>query len=622
MILWYSDRFKRKLSQPFSFQGLTVIMGAAGSVLRLDTLSSEEVGKYVAGIGKEYKPYKALIIEKGINGDRLSHMKNGDEITELLKTMGIKNVNHQKVLSSHLLKLITSFNAAPSQSSEDKKKIFPRDGIRLIVFHEFIMACGGREVLKSMTTKEVCERFVKPKTHRPNLSYCDILKSQNHPGVAVATVYISHSWSLSFLDLVDALDSHFGRGSQVSVWFDLFCFNQHNAGSGFEFWSAIIKSATSTLSSTVLVLSPWRNPVSLSRAWCVYEVFSVMENKGSMQVAMSRNEEDGFIDALRCDFDVIDDLAVTIDAKSLHATHAADKSRVLEEVQRGAGGSGLPAINRFICEILRDWSVVTMKKALEEEEDEENKLDLRITLGAMFRNLGKYAEAEPLLLQSLTSMQASLGVDHPDTLAAMNNLASIYESEGKYGEAETLLLRCIQLSTSVLGADDPITMTVMSSLADVYSSQQKYAAAEPLYLECLETSRAKLGPDHPDTMTSKNNLAYLYKSQRKYASAEPLYTRSLEMHRIKLGDDHPNTLSSMSGLATVYECQGRLDLAEPLYIEATEKGKAILGAAHPHVQEWNTNYEKFLRRKNALKNVTRSGSGKSINSNSSRRVVL
>lgn len=639
-------------------------MGASGSVIKLETLSADEVGKYVSNIGKEFKGYKAILVERGINGERLSHMKTNEEIMELLKSLGIKNANHQKVLCTHLQKLISSFQTAHAAEAgpAEKRRPFPREGVRLNVFHEFIMACGGREVLKGMKTKDVCDRFVKPKTQRLSASYCDLLKSQNHTGVGTAVVYISHSWSLAFLDVVDSLDCHYGRTSDIVVWFDLFCYNQHHSGStSFEHWSSLIKSANVVFKNTLVVLSPWQNPTPLSRAWCVYEICSAIENKCSLEIALSKSEEDSFVETIRNDFESFDEIAVTIDARSVYSTHATDKTRVLDEVQKSVG---LTAINRVVCDLLREWTIRTMKKAVVEEVDQDSKLDLKITLGALLRNSGRYAEAEPLLKESLEAMQRDLGPEHPDTLAAMNNLASIYESEGRYEAAEPLLVNCLAISNRVLGPDDPITMTVTSSLADVYSSQQKYVEAEPLYIECLRASVEMLGAEHPDTLTSKNNLAYLYvcqgkfdeaepiltscldersrelgpdhpdtlasmhnlaylyKSQKKYASAEPLYQRCLDMQRIKSGEEHPNTLSSMCGLASVYECQGKLDLAEPLYIEATEKGKVILGASHPHVQEWKQNYEKFLRRKNAIKNVTRSGSSRSINGNSSRRILL
>jgi hypothetical protein len=57
-----------------------------------------------------------------------------------------------------------------------------------------------------------------------------------------------------------------------------------------------------------------------------------------------------------------------------------------------------------------------------------------------------------------------------------------------------------------------------------------------------------------------------------------------------------------------------------LYAQATERGKAMMGSSHPHVQEWKASYEKFNKKKTAVKNVTKGSSNK--NERSSRNLVV
>ena len=44
---------------------------------------------------------------------------------------------------------------------------------------------------------------------------------------------------------------------------------------------------------------------------------------------------------------------------------------------------------------------------------------------------GKFAQAEPLLVKALEVSRRDLGEEHPDTLAAMNNLAQLYVAQGQ-----------------------------------------------------------------------------------------------------------------------------------------------------------------------------------------------
>ena len=55
-----------------------------------------------------------------------------------------------------------------------------------------------------------------------------------------------------------------------------------------------------------------------------------------------------------------------------------------------------------------------------------------------YRHLGKYTDAEKLDIQVLDASNRILGVEHPDTIHAMANLASTYQHLGKYTDAEQL----------------------------------------------------------------------------------------------------------------------------------------------------------------------------------------
>jgi len=65
---------------------------------------------------------------------------------------------------------------------------------------------------------------------------------------------------------------------------------------------------------------------------------------------------------------------------------------------------------------------------------------LKGTMGNVYRKLGLYAQAEPLIEQALGEQRRVLGDDHEETLSSMNNLAFLYRDQGRYDEAEPLYL--------------------------------------------------------------------------------------------------------------------------------------------------------------------------------------
>ncbi len=58
-------------------------------------------------------------------------------------------------------------------------------------------------------------------------------------------------------------------------------------------------------------------------------------------------------------------------------------------------------------------------------------------MGSLFRDEGKYPQAESLMLQALTNRAKVLGPNHPDVAAVLTDLGRLYEHEFRYSDAET-----------------------------------------------------------------------------------------------------------------------------------------------------------------------------------------
>ncbi len=123
---------------------------------------------------------------------------------------------------------------------------------------------------------------------------------------------------------------------------------------------------------------------------------------------------------------------------------------------------------------------------------------------------------------------------------SLSYLGLLYELQGRYAEAEPILLQALDILQRQLGDDHPNVATSLSNLAGLYELQGRHAEAEPLLLQALDISQRQLGDDHPDVAQNLNNLALLYQSQGRYAEAEPLLLRSLEIKQKTLPQNHPS----------------------------------------------------------------------------------
>jgi hypothetical protein len=63
-----------------------------------------------------------------------------------------------------------------------------------------------------------------------------------------------------------------------------------------------------------------------------------------------------------------------------------------------------------------------------------------------------------------------LGLEHPDTLTSINNLAGVLNRQGKYKEAKAMHRQTQAISKKMLGPKHPLRLTSISNLALVLDS--------------------------------------------------------------------------------------------------------------------------------------------------------
>jgi len=208
---------------------------------------------------------------------------------------------------------------------------------------------------------------------------------------------------------------------------------------------------------------------------------------------------------------------------------------------------------------------------------------------------GLWDQAEELEVQALETRKRVLGLEHPDTLISMANLASTYRNQGRWDQAEELEIQALETRKRVLGLEHPDTLISMTNLASTYRNQGRWDQAEELEIQALETRKRVLGLEHPDTLISMANLASTYRNQGRWNQAEELGIQALETRKRVLGLEHPDTLISMANLASTYRNQGRWDQAEELEIQALETRKRVLGSEHPDTLTSVNNLALILR---------------------------
>jgi tetratricopeptide (TPR) repeat protein len=466
--------------------------------------------------------------------------------------------------------------AVASTAIEDVPNDFPKLGLRLNYLNELIVACGGRAELDGLSTADVGERFIKPWTWDSKTSFCEWLNLQAHPAVGKANVFISHAWKCSFLDVMDAIVTHMRERTSKEnkdpiIWFCLFSNNQHELDVlDFEWFHKTFQTAVGEIGHTVMVLSPWDNPLPFTRAWCIWEVYCSATQKCLFEIAMSEPDRLQFINDVTKDTEgAMKKMLATVRAEKSHCFLEEDRNKIFSVIKQTIG---FAKINSMVFEQYRSWVLQTTTDTMVQSIS---------TLGLMYQSQGKYDEAGAILEESVLRAAAHLGKCNPRTLKCVDRLANVYMDQGKYLQSMNLVHKCLSKRKRILGEDHVDTVKSMETLARWCCAQKKMNKARRILHICHQKRNDLLGDDHPDTLTSINRLGTVYMKKKHYTLAKQLLEDCLEKRAICLGDDHPDTLASLNNLALLYMRQKDYARAQPLLEKCLAKRKEMLGEEHP-----------------------------------------
>jgi tetratricopeptide (TPR) repeat protein len=159
--------------------------------------------------------------------------------------------------------------------------------------------------------------------------------------------------------------------------------------------------------------------------------------------------------------------------------------------------------------------------------------------------------------------QASPG--DPQSITAVEALATLHRDRAEYEDAEPLLLRALRLREAASGPDSAEVITAVDSLAYVEFGLKKFSEAEPLYLRLAALWEKNAGPDHPMLALTFDKMAEFYAFQQRYGEAERFAKQALAL-RAKMH------LASLNQTGRVLLMEAKLEEGDSLYQRAIRIG--------------------------------------------------
>lgn len=251
------------------------------------------------------------------------------------------------------------------------------------------------------------------------------------------------------------------------------------------------------------------------------------------------------------------------------------------------------------CQQLRDFTAArALYRAVIEQREATVGLDHPDTvlsldnLAYLEQEADNLTESRRLTQEVLRRRRRSVGDGHPSTLDALGNLATVLELEGDTASAATLRAEMARLEAAageVPSREEADERSWhLAELGKKSLDRGDFRDAQSWYEQALETRRLACPGDDAGTATLIANLGYAYWAHGEHVPAEQFAREALELRRRLLLADHPDIALSGNNLAQALLSQGKLAEVETLMLEALridraafgEEGDAVAGDLH------------------------------------------
>jgi tetratricopeptide (TPR) repeat protein len=466
-----------------------------------------------------------------------------------------------------------------------------------------------------------------PHDGRLGAAYVDCLSGQDNVGPS--TIMLSYGWGNSIGDIVDALVDYCHRCNLdhkcTYVWICCLCNNQHRVAErkklgeeiSFEEFESIFGDRVQNIGHVVAIMAPWRQPVYVSRVWCIYELFTAYNNANcKVDIAMPPREKRDMVKSLNASgmegIELLFETLSKTDISQAQASEPMDKKRIMEMVM---AGTGFEVLNAEVNELLRNWVKDGVMEAVESrnltqknqdgtETSDTKKEDLArlcTNVGNLMFQYAEYDNSLKLQRRALELNTSVFGESHLNTAASHCNIGSALTAKGDYEDALHEYEKYHDILVFMLGEEHPSTAKSHFSKGLVLRKMNRISQSLNEHKRALEIQNKTLGKYHADTAESHNEMGGILKEfLSNDDQAMDHYEISLEIREKIYGDEHPDSAQSYHNVGVMLISQGDLSGGLEKLNKANQIKEKILGKDHPssiltstYIQE-QTRTEEFI----------------------------
>ena len=358
------------------------------------------------------------------------------------------------------------------------------------------------------TCEHVCEYVIKPACEKNGSYYVDLIASEDPELVQENDfengTFISYARRMTFHSYISALKSYFRRSrqilpSQAYVWTDLFCANQIKLTDStdaeaqklyYELLNKGLHMAISRFDHKVLIIDDWERPTPLTRAWCVWELFGIVDSGSDVEIAMPVKVELNYLETLRRNNQKVMNAWSTVDVASAKCFNPEDLKMIKRAIEQRSSNE---AINHTVVAALKNFHLTVAQVEIEDATPKamEIKYRLLMAVASSMKQMGQGENGEKFAQRALDIKEKGFKFFEQEyvKLEKAKKKGMELRKAGKLDESQKVLEQVcsqaeVQFQIKYYGKDE---------LGFTYTDQKDYARAEACFSTYLTWIRRRWG---------------------------------------------------------------------------------------------------------------------------------
>ncbi|MEO1051966.1 MAG: CHAT domain-containing protein [Bacteroidota bacterium] len=216
-----------------------------------------------------------------------------------------------------------------------------------------------------------------------------------------------------------------------------------------------------------------------------------------------------------------------------------------------------------------------------------NELSSLEELASLYLYVGRYSDAEKLLIEVIGQYEKLYGVNSRRLIDPLVYEGSLKLTQGHYTEAEKIALRANDIALKIFGENSTKSAPTYILLAEIYGTIGDYGKAQENIGKALVSQEARFGRKHIEVAKAISQLALIkfYKGDDA-PGIEKLMTEARDIVDVELGNRTPTYAEMLKNLSRVYIAQQKyddafnaLELAENIWLSKTGRSNNINAAS-------------------------------------------